>query len=352
MTFEERISAFDELGQFFLFLADGRLPNDNQFAAKFNYWKAEAEQLMISAENSNPWFTQENISFALKNWGEALAESNLRNWTLNLRAVEHPKNIGIIMAGNLPLVGFHDLLCVVDAGHRALIKPSSKDEKLLQLVCLYLNSIHEDFDDLIQKVEKLSDFDAVIATGSNNTARYFEQYFEHVPHIIRKNRTSVAILEGNESEKELQSLGEDLFRYFGLGCRNVTKLYVRDENQLQELIKAIFPWGVKLLHQTKYANNYDYNRAIYLLSKDEFYDNNFVLFKKDASLHSPLAVIHYELYDEVDAVLESLDSQHDDIQCIVSHLPLKNGIAFGQTQKPNLDDYADNIDTLQFLVEL
>ena len=352
MTFEERISAFDELGQFFLYLSTQKASKDSSLQAKFEYWKENAQHLLHSAEVSNQWFTIENINFALENWANALTKENLIDWTKNYPQAETPKNIGIIMAGNLPLVGFHDLLSVLMMGHRAFIKPSSKDEKLMQLVMDYLKSINEEFQHLIQKVERLENFDAVIATGSNNTARYFEQYFSNVPHIIRKNRTSVAILDGTETEEDLTNLGEDLFRYFGMGCRNVTKIYFKHEDQIQALFKAIFPWGETLVQQTKYANNYDYNRAIYLLSKDLFFDTNFVLLKNDEALHSPIAVLHYEIYKDLNDVIKTIDNQKDEIQCVVTKLDLKNKIEFGQTQLPKLDDYADGIDTLAFLSKI
>lgn len=352
MTFEERISAFAELGQFFLFLSQNKTPKNNSLTAKFNYWKEDADNLIQSAEFANNWFTKENIYFALENWGNALTVDRLKTWLENYPKNLTSKNVGIIMAGNLPLVGFHDLLAVVITGNNALIKPSSKDEKLLFLVKKYLETIHDDFINSIKFVEKLENFDAVIATGSNNTSRYFEQYFSTVPNIIRKNRTSIAILDGNETEKDLENLGEDLFRYFGLGCRNVTKLYLKDENQLQPIIQAIFKWGETLVNHTKYANNYDYNRAIYLLSKDLFFDNNFILIKKDNSLHSPIAVIHYEIYDNLEIVLDDLKTKKDEIQCLVTNLEIDEKINFGETQKPKLTDYADGIDTLQFLKEL
>ena len=352
MTLNQRISAFDELGQFFNFLAREKQPENEQLLHKFLYWKDDANLACRNAEAHNNWFTQENIRFALENWADALTENNLSDWVADYSLSETPKNVGIIMAGNLPLVGFHDLLAVVLFGHRALVKPSSKDEKLLDLVIHYLQSIDEEFKDRIQKVERLENFDAVIATGSNNTARYFEHYFSQVPHIIRKNRTSVAVLDGSESKEDLMRLGEDFFRYFGLGCRNVTKIYTQKETQIQELIEAIFPWGENIVQQTKYANNYDYNRAIYLLSKDKFYDNNFVLIKEDEALHSPIAVLHYELYDDLEDVKTTLKNHEEEIQCVVSKLNLENRIDFGQTQHPTLTDYADGIDTLAFLSKI
>lgn len=354
MTFEQRISAFNELGQFFNFIINNYSTQDKELAEKFGDWKDDAAYAISDAEAYNNWFTKENIILALKNWSEALTTENLHAWTKTYPYAEAPKNVGIIMAGNLPLVGFHDLLSVVISGNNALIKTSSKDDKLIQLVIKFLYSVNEEFKTIIQTVERLEDFEAVIATGSNNTARYFEQYFGKVPHIIRKNRTSVAVLNGLETEEDLKKLGDDLFIYYGLGCRNVTKLYVKDEGQLPNVFEAIFPWGETVINHPKYANNYDYNRAIYLLGKDEFLDNNFVLLKKDSSLHSPIAVVNYETYTDINEVKHYLAEHNDQIQCVVGNEMKDNPdhVEFGQTQFPKLTDYADNIDTLKFLAEL
>ena len=218
----------------------------------------------------------------------------------------------------------------------------------------FLQSNNPEFNSIIQLIERLQGFDAVIATGSNNTARYFEQYFGKVPNIIRKNRTSVAVINGTETEEDLQNLGKDIFIYFGLGCRNVTKIYIKEEVQLHKVYEAIFPWGDRIINHPKYANNYDYNRAIYLLGKDEFLDNNFLLLKKDENLHSPIAVVNFEIYDDVNKVKNFLNDNEDQIQCVVGKEMKDNPnyVEFGQTQFPKLTDYADNIDTLKFLAEL
>ena len=354
MTFEQRISAFNELGQFFNFIINNDSIEDKELAEKFENWKEEAEYAVGDAEAYNNWFTKNNITLALKSWSEALATDNLLAWTKDYPFAKTPKNVGIIMAGNLPLVGFHDLLSVVISGNNALIKTSSKDDKLIKLAIKYLNSIDSEFESIIKIIERLQNFDAVIATGSNNTARYFEQYFGKVPNIIRKNRTSVAVINGTETEEDLQNLGKDIFIYFGLGCRNVTKLYVKEETQLHKVFEAIFPWGENVINHPKYANNYDYNRAIYLLGKDQFLDNNFVLFKKDDNVHSPIAVVNFEIYEDVNEVKNYLIENENQIQCVVGNEMQDNPnyVEFGQTQFPKLTDYADNIDTLKFLSEL
>jgi hypothetical protein len=353
MTFEERISAFNELGQFFNFILNKDSIQEAELKQKFENWEEEADFAIRDAEAFNNWFTKDSINLALQSWAEALTVENLKTWTADYAFAENPKNVGIIMAGNLPLVGFHDLLSVVISGHNALVKTSSKDDKLMRFVIKFLQSTNEELKNVIQVIDRLSNFDAVIATGSNNTSRYFEQYFGKVPNIIRKNRTSVAVLNGSETEEDLQNLGKDIFIYFGLGCRNVTKLYVKDEAQLPKVFEGLFSYG-NVINHSKYANNYDYNRAIYLLGKDEFLDNNFVLLKKDDNLHSPIAVVNFEVYTYVNDVKQYLSENEEQIQCVIGNEMQDNPnyVEFGQTQFPKLTDYADNIDTLKFLAEL
>lgn len=354
MTFQQRISAFAELGQFFNYLVNKTLPNDQGLQTKFKNAQAEAEVLIQDAQAYNQWFTQESILFSLNNWAQALTEENLTEWLKDHPSTTTPKTVGIIMAGNLPMVGFHDLLAVSLSGHNAKIKPSSKDEKLITLVVTYLTSINSEFNERIQIIERLKDFDAVIATGSNNTARYFEHYFAKVPSIIRKNRTSVAVLNGQESTEDLEALSKDIFLYYGMGCRNITKVYFNDEKQIPLLFDALFPWGDTVIHHTKYANNYDYHRAIFLLGKNDFLDNNFVLLKKEEALHSAIAVINYEIYSDIEIIKTNLSELQDQIQCVVGNdfKENKNYVPFGQTQYPSLTDYADGIDTLAFLQQL
>lgn len=354
MTIEQRISAFNELSQLFKYITNNVQPTSIELHKKFKALDEEIEYAVKDAEAYNNWFTKENVFFALNNWSEALTTESLSQWIAPYNFKPTDKNVGIIMAGNLPLVGFHDLLAVVLAGHTALIKTSSKDDKLMKFIVKYLYTINEDFKDVLKIIDRLKDFDAVIATGSNNTARYFEQYFSKVPNIIRKNRTSVAVLNGTETQEELKALGNDMFMYFGLGCRNITKVYFKSEEQIHPFFESIYDWGVKVINHPKYANNYDYNRAIYLLGQDKFLDNNFVLLKYDENLHSPIAVINYEFYDDVNKVKDFLKENTDQIQCVVGH-DMKdnpNYVEFGKTQTPTLTDYADNIDTLKFLAEI
>lgn len=344
MPIDSRISAIYDLGQFFLFITENEV-HKTENLAKFNYLKEEFLSKLKSAEFQNPWFTQENLIYCLEHWGKILTTEKLNNWLSNYSYTKNPKRVGIIMAGNIPLVGFHDLISVLLSGHLAMVKASSKDDVLMDFVINYLKNADEDLEKSIQKVERLQQADAVIATGSNNTARYFEYYFKEIPHIIRKNRTSVAILTGKESEEDLKNLGGDIFRYFGLGCRNVTKLYLPKDFNTDLIFEAFYDWNL-IINHTKYSNNYDYNRAIYLMEQQPFLDNNFVILKESKELHSPIGVIHYEFYEDLNKVKRGLAENEEKIQCIVG-----NGfeVKFGETQKPSLTDYADGVDTIRFL---
>ncbi|RLZ12803.1 acyl-CoA reductase [Faecalibacter macacae] len=354
MTIDKRISAFNQLAQLFKYITNKTQPASDELITMFEDLDEEIGYALSDAEAYNNWFTKENVFFALDNWAEALTTESLSTWISKYETPKEAKNVGIIMAGNLPLVGFHDLLSVVISGHNALVKTSSKDDKLMLFIIKFLRSLDTEFNTIIQIVERLEGFDAVIATGSNNTARYFEQYFSKVPNIIRKNRTSVAVLNGTESLEDFKALGNDVFRYFGLGCRNITKIYFKSEDQIPTFFENVIEWADIVINHPKYANNYDYNRAIYLLGKDDFLDNNFVLLKKDQNIHSPIAVVNYEIYDDLNTVKSFLAENEDQIQCVVGH-DMKdnpNYVEFGKTQTPTLTDYADNIDTLKFLSEI
>jgi len=261
--------------------------------------------------------------------------------------------VGLVMAGNIPLVGFHDMMVVLASGHRVLAKPSSKDDRLIRKVAQILATIDPALGSRIAFTdEKLSGLDAVIATGSDNSARYFEYYFRNIPHIIRKNRNGVAVLTGDESEEELAALGEDIFTYFGMGCRNVTKLYIPDAYDLKVLLGVLDRFSSLYQHH-KYGNNVDYYRTIYLMNQDPILDNGILLLKEDSSIASPVGVVFYERYSEIDLVQQELDLHREDIQCIVSKSPgIKARILPGSTQEPMPWDYADGVDTIRFLMEL
>lgn len=306
--------------------------------------------LIALSQSHNGWFTPEQVYFAINSWAEALTEENLNEWLSKYDfSTVQPKTVGLILAGNIPLVGFHDFLSVLISGHKVLVKLSSNDQKLLPFLAKYIISVQPELQDSITFVEgKLENFDAVIATGSNNTARYFEYYFKDKPSIIRKNRNSVAILNGNETKEDLTTLGEDIFRYFGLGCRNVSKLFVPRGYDFKEFFEAIYQYG-DIIHYEKYANNYDYNKAVFLMSLYKLLDNEFLTLKEDSSYASPISSVFYEFYDDLETVKDRLKKDEEMIQCIVSNNLIENSIPFGTTQKPKLWDYADNVDTLTFL---
>jgi hypothetical protein len=293
------------------------------------------------------------VHHAIQSWANALTEQNLNQWLSkydfsNIKS----KTVGLILAGNIPLVGFHDFLSVLISGHKVLVKTSSNDQYLIKFLSQYIISINPEIKNYITFTEgKLDDFDAVIATGSNNTARYFEYYFKNKPSIIRKNRNSVAVLTGTETHEELVNLGEDIFRYFGLGCRNVSKLFIPKGYNFEAFFKAMYEQR-NVIYYEKYANNYDYNKAVFLMSNFQLLDNEFLIIKEDSSYASPISSVFYEYYENIDAIKKQLENDADQIQCIVSKNIIENSIPFGQTQNPNLWDYADNVDTLEFLLKI
>ncbi len=296
----------------------------------------------------NGWFTKENVLEAIRSIGVWLNEASLTKWLSDYQIKNNkPKIIGLIMAGNIPLVGFHDFLSVFLSGNSAQIKLSSDDDKLWPILTSILNEIDSDFNNTIALVDKLSNFDAVIATGSNNSATYFESYFGNYPHIIRKNRTSVAILDGQESKQDLENLGKDIFSYFGLGCRNVTQLLVPKNYNMDLFFESIYPFN-SIIHHHKYANNYDYNKAIYLLNSEDLLDNNFLLVRTSDQLNSPIGVLFKSEYDSASHLDDYLEKNEDKIQAVIG----KDYIPFGSSQSPQLTDYADGVDTLAFLTSL
>jgi hypothetical protein len=309
--------------------------------------------LVELSQSHNGWFTPEQVYFSVQSWGNALTETNLNHWLSSYDFSKiTSKKVGLVLAGNIPLVGFHDFLSVLISGHDVLVKTSSNDQHLLKFLAKYLIAIQPELNSKITFVEgKLEGFDAVIATGSNNTARYFEFYFKDKPSIIRKNRNSVAVLNGTETHEDLVGLGEDIFRYFGLGCRNVSKLFVPKDYNFEAFFKAMYTYR-EVIQYEKYANNYDYNKAVFLMSNFQLLDNEFLTIKEDTSYSSPISSIFYEFYDNLEAVKSRLQEDADQIQCIVSKNLTENSIVFGQTQQPKLWDYADNVDTLAFLTKI
>jgi hypothetical protein len=311
------------------------------------------KDLLALSQSHNGWFTPEQVCFAVQSWAEALAEDNLNEWLSKYDLSEvKPKTVALILAGNIPLVGFHDFLSVLITGHKVLVKASSNDQHLIQFLANYLISVEPKLSYYISFTDgRLENFDAIIATGSNNTARYFEFYFKDKPNIIRKNRNSVAVLNGKETHDDLVNLGEDIFRYFGLGCRNVSKLFVPKGYSFEAFFKAIYEYK-DVIYYEKYSNNYDYNKAVFLMSNFKLLDNEFLTLKEDSSYASPISSVFYEYYEDIADLQKRLKNEAEQIQCIVSNDLISNSIPFGQTQQPKLWDYADNVDTLKFLLSV
>lgn len=320
--------------------------NKNQ--EDYNDNDSDFELLLKRSEIENPWFTIENQKFALKQWTDLLTEENIADWLKEYQISKTTKRVGLILAGNIPLVGFHDVISVVLSNHIPVIKLSSKDKYMIPCLLKKWNEFSEG-NVSFEFVEKLENFDAVIATGSNNTARYLEYYFKNHLNIIRKNRTSIAVLKGDETEGELKLLAEDIFRYFGLGCRNVTRLFIPQDFVLDRLFESFLDFQ-EIINHNKYANNYDYNRAVYLLNQDKFWDNNFVMLKEDEKLFSPLSVINFSRYSSLDEVKSFIAENEENIQCVVAKDELGlDSIKLGEAQNPGLNTYADNVDTMKFL---
>jgi len=351
MLLKERIAAFTKLGDFLSqFTAEKIERNDDVWYNDifFNAFKLQIKR----AKEYNGWFVDNHVLSAFESWSKELNKSSLERWISSYTLDSlNSKTIAIIMAGNIPLVGFHDFLSVLLAGHKVRIKQSSNDKFFLPLIAKYLEHVEPQFKGSIQfSDDKLEKFDAAIATGSNNTARYFDHYFGKYPNIIRKNRNSVAILTGNETTKELNALGEDIFRYFGLGCRSVSKLFVPRNYDFDPFFKAMYAYK-EVINYQKYQNNYDYNKTVYLMSEFKLLENGFLMLKEDASYSSPIATLFYEYYDDIPSLEEKLKLDKDFIQCVVSN-QLKNAVPFGKTQEPELNDYADGVDTMTFLSKL
>ena len=351
-TIQNRILAFSKLGDFLSQFSTQKIEKKENISFNDLFFDGFLHQIKL-AQEKNSWFTRENILFALESWDKSLKESNLTDFTSTLSLKQNSsKNVAIIMAGNIPLVGFHDFLSVLLSGHSVLVKQSSNDKHLLPFLAKYLEYVDDSFKGKITFTEeKLENFDAVIATGSNNTARYFEYYFKGKPSIIRKNRNSVAVITGKETVEDFKKLSDDIFQYFGLGCRSVSKLYVPKDYDFELFFNGMYA-KKDIINNAKYANNYDYNKAVYLMSEFDLLENGFLMIKEDESYASPIATIFYEYYDnEIDLKIK-LHQDREKIQCIVAKDFIENEVAFGQTQHPKLTDFADGIDTLEFLSNL
>jgi len=309
----------------------------------------EWQDVKTKASIHNAWFTPEFIDLAVNNICTAFLQQNkLEQWAAHYHLDDNigGKNIGIVMAGNIPLVGFHDFLAVFISGHRQTIKLSSKDETLLKHLIQKMYSWEITVQNNISIATLLKDCDAYIATGSNNSGRYFEQYFSKWPNIIRRNRTSVAVLTGEETREELEKLSDDIHNFFGLGCRNVTHLFVPTGYDFVPLLNAFHQYRYFADHH-KYKNNYDYQLSLALMNNIFYMTNEAALLIENKQLFSAISQLNYSYYNDKEAVINELKNNAD-IQCIAG-----NGFTpFGEAQKPGLFDYADGVDTMAFLLSL
>lgn len=305
-------------------------------------------ELIENVKHYNGWYSEDMVRKSLLNHGELLKKENIRDWMSNYTYCDTPKTVALIMAGNIPLVGFHDFICVLCSGNQVLAKLSSDDNKLLPALAKFLFSFTPELEERVQFSEgKISGFDAVIATGSDSSAIYFEQYFSSYPHIFRKNRTSIAVLNGKETKGDIELLGKDLFDYYGRGCRNVSHVLFPKGFNLNSFFEGIITMGA-VINNKKYGNNYDYNKAVHLMNQENLLDNNFVLLKESKELFSPLGMIHYHFYESKEEVESYIDANRQKVQCIVGN----EYMPFGQAQSPKLNDYADDVDTMKWLSQL
>ena len=333
MNLEERITLLVKLGDYLISKSD-----------RLNAVKHKAFE-------KNKWFIEEFVNFSFDNIATRyLAPSRLKDWIDHYHIDDNiePQKIGIVMAGNIPLVGFHDFLCTFVTGHHQAIKLSDKDDVLLKHLIDKLCEWNPKVCNVVKIMSTLKDCDAYIATGSNNSARYFKYYFGKYPSVIRNNKTSVAVLSGNETYGQLSSLADDVYSYFGLGCRNVTKIFAPKGYDFMMLLNAFKKYDY-LAEFTKYKNNYDYNLALLIMNNKYYMSNESIVLTENESIFSPVSVLHYSFYEDKDALVEELKA-NENMQCLVGDD--HGGISFGNTQKPDLYDYADGIDTMEFLLSL
>lgn len=334
ITINERVGLLSKLG-------DELSENTN--------WR---EDLIQNARGYNAWFTPEMVSHALNRLvHDFLREDSLNEWIKTYSLSAHQKNVGLILAGNIPLVGVHDIISTFLIGHRAHIKTSSKDQFLVQALVNKLIELDPRVEAFFLMTDQLKTVDALIATGSNNSFRYFEHYFKDVPHLLRKSRSSLAVITGSETQEELDLLAEDIFLYFGLGCRSVSKIFLPSGYDILQVRSSMERWS-HLLDHDKYKNNYDYSYAIYMMNKTPFYALGPGVFLESKELHSRISCVHFEYYDDLKQIEEYLHRNQQHIQSVYTSNSTLNGAPLGTAQAPQLNDYADNVDTLQFLSNL
>ncbi len=349
MHINDRIEKIIWLGEFI------REHFNNYLHSEFSDLHKKLTDAIINEKYNNPWFTENNIEYSLKHWGELLKTENVLNWIklYHLQTTKKQKNILIIAAGNIPLVSFHDVLCVFLTGNRSIVKLSSKDKNLLKLLVEIWSTKYSDIKQMITFTEHtVKNFDAVITTGSNESLKYFESYFGKYPHIFRGHRNSIAILDGTESQTDLQNLSDDVFLYFGLGCRSVSKIFVPQNYDFDFLINSFKKWE-HIFYHNYYLNNFEYQKTIYLLNKTPFIDGGFFMLKESENFSSPIGVIFYEYYSDISILAQKIKALSSQIQCIVykENKYLKT-VKFGSSQSPTLWDYADDIDVVNFLISI
>jgi hypothetical protein len=324
----------------------------NRFVELGKLFTADNEELSACIQRTyveNNWLIEDNYWQAIREWKTKLIPDNLLAFARDYTWSTSPKKVGIIMAGNIPMVGFHDLLCVLLSGHRANIKPSSDDKYVMLYIAKTLASLG--LEEKITVVERLDKIDAVIATGSNNSFRYFEHYFKHIPNLLRKNRKSLAILDGTETDEQLKDLADDVFQYFGLGCRNVSLLFLPKLLDITRVLDNFMQYA-DLSNHNKFANNYTYHKALLLMNTEQHLDTGFLLPKERLELNAPLACINYTFYESDTEIQSFIQENESKIQCVVGNYSKLDTIPFGKSQRPDLQDYADNVNTLDFLQNL
>ena len=344
---EQRINGLVQLGIAMNTLADAaHWPGYESGISETEFNQFRAAELLASQKNG--WFTLSEIRRALRNWAISLEAEKVHRWISSYPQNKAPKRVGIICAGNIPMVGLHDVICVLMSGHHAVIRLSSEDDVLIPAVIALWKSFDPEMGPFCEWVDgKLPSTDAVIATGSNNTMRYFEYYFSEKPHVFRGNRTSVAVLNGDETKEDLHALGTDIFAYFGLGCRSISKVFLPQGYDLQRIFAALYAYR-EIAQHNKYANNYDYHRALWMMNSEPILENGFIILRESEALHSPVATLYYEFYNSPEDLNNKLQVIQPLLQCIVGpeHFP------FGNSQTPELMDYADNCDTMAFCATL
>ncbi len=313
----------------------------------------EAKSILLQAYYQNRWFEEVQVRNAIQQWEASLTASEIDQWVSNYQwpTELHNKHLGVIMAGNVPLVGLHDLVVGVLTGFRVSAKLSSDDTILPKALLAKAAEFDLVWGNQIKFVEQLKLLDAAIATGSNNSARYFSAYFKHIPHVIRNHRNGLAVIDGNETEADFIGLGRDVFDYYGLGCRNVTHLMVPEHYDFTPLFQCWDIHYADIQNHNKYINNFQYHRAMLLMNLDPHIDTGYVIAKEKAELYAPVGMLNYSFYKHTEQVKEQLQQWSEQLQCVVSNMEGIGAMPFGQAQCTRLSDYADGVDTTKWLLD-